>query len=166
MQKLRNGQAAVEVFSYAAFFLLVFVASAAVFLQQQSQGLTRAENAYAQEVADGFSDRINTAFVAGPGFSQQFSVPPNILGRPYQIQVSSGPSPASTETGFVYVVWQGSSGEASLSSPTITTDYKSNGLVNATTGRITIDGGQSICMQNINESGLNRIEIERLSGPC
>ena len=152
-----RAQAAIEVFSYAAFFLLIFVATAAIFFQQQSQGITRAENAYAQEIADGFADRIHTAFVAGSGFSQEFSIPSNILGRPYLLQVSAAPGPATTETGFIYVVWQGSSGEASLSAPTITTDYRATEFqdfikVSATTGRITIDAskGQGICMRNAN----------------
>ncbi len=152
-----RAQAAIEVFSYAAFFLLVFVATAAIFFQQQSQGITRAENAYAQEIADGFADRIHTTFVAGPGFSQEFSVPKNILGRPYILQVSAAPGPATVETGFVYVAWQGSSGNASLSSPTITTAYQATGdaysfvTVDAFR-RITIDApqGRALCMRNAN----------------
>ena len=44
-----SGQAAVELLAYAAFFLLIFVSSVAVFSQQQAQGLVRAESAYAQQ---------------------------------------------------------------------------------------------------------------------
>ena len=107
-----------------SFFLLVFVASVAIFLQQESQGLSRAESAYAQQIAGSFADSIQTAFVAGPGFSQQVSIPRDLLGKPYKIQVSYGPSAASTETGFVYVEWQGASGDASLSAPDDNDSYK------------------------------------------
>ncbi len=162
-----HAQAAVEVLAYAAFFLLIFVTTVAVFFQQQSQGLARAENAYAQEISHGFSDQIHTAFVAGPGFWQKFSIPKSLLGKPYRISISFAPTPASKETGFVYVDWKGPSGDTVFSSPTITTDYgatqTSDGFisVNATTGRITMDSakGSALCMRNMVESGKNLIKI-------
>jgi len=168
-----RAQAAVEVLAYSAFFMLVFVATVAIFFQQQSQGLTRAENAYAQEIAYGFADHIHTAFVAGPGFSQTVTIPNRLLGKPYIIALSFDPSPATTETGFVYVEWQGSSGNASFSAPTITTAYKptttggvnnDNGFITirANTSLIIIDSayGQALCMKNKMESGANKITIE------
>jgi hypothetical protein len=161
-----RAQAAVEVLSYAAFFLLIFVATVAVFFQQQSQGLTRAENAYAQEIASGFADHIQTAFVAGPGFSQTFAIPKTLLGKPYKISLSAAPSPSSRETGFVYIDWQGPSGSASFSSPTITTAYSATAFggfitINSTTSKIVIDSqpGTLLCMQNTVESGKNLIKI-------
>ena len=48
--------------AYAAFFFAVFVTAVIVFLQVQTQELTRAENAYAQEIAYGFADSVHTAF--------------------------------------------------------------------------------------------------------
>jgi len=166
---LRRAQAAVEVLAYSAFFMLVFVAIVAVFFQQQSQGLTRAENAYAQEIAYGFADHIHTAFVAGPGFSQKVDIPNRLLGKPYKIALSYGSDPASKETGFVYVEWQGSSGNASFSAPTITTAYTpvTSGnfiTIRANSSLIIIDSayGQTLCMNNTMVSGADRITIK----PC
>ena len=108
---------------YAAFFMLVFVIAMVVFFQMQSQELSRAENAFAQEVAYSFADSIRTAFIAGSGFSQSVAVPPDILGKPYVIGVSHSGDPGISETGFVYVYWQGQLRNASLSAPTVTSDY-------------------------------------------
>lgn len=161
-----RAQAAVEVLAYASFFLLVFVATVAVFFQQQSQGITRAENAYAQEIAYGFADRINTAFVAGPGFSQEFYIPQNLLGKQYKIALSFDPNPATQETGFVYVEWKGASGEASFSAPSITTAYEPHTSGDFITIRnsnmIIIDSayGQKLSMKNIMNSGANKITVE------
>ncbi|VVB99635.1 Uncharacterised protein [uncultured archaeon] len=123
-----KGQAAVEVLAYASFFLLAFVATMAVFFQMQSQELSRAEHAYAQEVAYQFADYVHTAFVAGPGFVQNVTLAPDILGKPYTISVSqkvatSATSAAERETGFAYVDWQGPSGLSTYSAPTITAAY-------------------------------------------
>lgn len=115
--------------SYSAFFLLAFLGMMVVFFQMQSQELARAENAYAQEVAWGFSDQIRTALVAGPGFAQTVQIPPSILGKPYTITVSrkisfgGGTTPPERETGFVYIDWQGPSRPAVFSAPTATTSY-------------------------------------------
>ena len=120
-----NGQAAVEVLSYAAFFLLVFVTSVAVFLQLQEQELSRAENAYAQQVAYQFADYIETAFISGPGFSEKVTMPSDIHGKPYTITISRALGGAGgQETGFVYVDWRGPVHESSFSAPTITADYQ------------------------------------------
>jgi len=149
----KRAQAAAEVLSYAAFFLLIFVASVAVFFQMQSQELSRAENAYAQEIAYGFSDHIRTAFIAGDGFSQRFDIAPDILGKPYKIWLSRGTNPNLKETGIVYVEWKGSSGETSLSSPTVTAGYHetTSGVFITTSGEfIVIDStkGRTIVMKN------------------
>jgi len=171
--RTRRAQAAVEVLAYSAFFMLVFVAVVAVFFQQQSQGLTRAENAYAQEIAYGVADHIHTAFVAGPGFSQTIAIPNKLLGKPYKIALSYGNNPATRETGFVYVEWRGPSGNASFSAPTITTAYKPTTTSNNDTGFITLRNStfivvdsaynQTLCMRNIMESGANWITIQPAS---
>ena len=166
-----SGQAAVELLAYAAFFLLIFVSSVAVFSQQQSQGLTRAESAYAQQIALSFADSIQTAFVAGPGFSQQVSIPHDLLGKPYKLVLSKGLSPASTETGFVYVEWNGIRGNTSFSAPAITSAYSvtesgSFIVLDTPTNQIIIDPnqGQQLCMRNTNEGGADKIGIGPL--PC
>lgn len=125
-----KGQAAIEVLSYAAFFLLVFVSSVAVFLQLQEQELSRAENAFAQQVAYQAADYIETAFIAGPGFAMNVSFPDSILGRPYTITISrpAGLGGAgAVETGFVYIDWRGPVRTSSLSAPTVTADYSFTG---------------------------------------
>lgn len=122
-----RGQAAIEVLSYAAFFMLVFVVGAAIFLQLEEQELSRAENAFAQQVAYQFADYIETAFIAGPGFSGNVTVPASIHGRPYTISVSrpSGIGGAgSQETGFVYIDWRGPVRASSFSAPSVTADYQ------------------------------------------
>ena len=118
-----NGQAAVEVLTYAAFFFLVFVSAVAVFLSVQDQELARAQNAYAQEIAYGLADSVHTAFVAGPGFVQGVSLPRDILGRPYYISISRSPDASSVATGFVYIEWQSGGKSRSFSAPTVTASY-------------------------------------------
>ena len=152
-----RAQAAIELMSYAAFFLLILVATIAIFFQTQAQETTRAENAYAQEVAYGFADHIRTAFIAGSGFSENFTIQPNILGKPYRILVSHSGSPALKETGLVYVEWQGPGGSASLSAPSVTAAYQSINYGSFITqpppgNFIVIDSeyGQSILMSNSN----------------
>ncbi len=152
-----RAQAAVELMSYAAFFLLILVATIAIFFQTQSQETTRAENAYAQEIAYGFADHIRTAFIAGSGFSENFTIQPSILGKPYRILVSGyGASPASVETGIVYVEWQGPGGNASFSAPTVTAAYGvttyGQFITHPPGNFIVIDSeyGQSLLMNNTN----------------
>jgi len=120
---LLRGQAAVELLAYAAFFLLVFVTAVVVFLQVQTQELTRSENVYAQEIAYGFADNIHTAFVAGPGFVESVNVPKDILGRRYWLRVSNSSDASKQETGIVYVDWTDTGKNTSFSAPTVTTNY-------------------------------------------
>ncbi|GEM_PF-916579 len=169
-----RAQAAVEVLAYASFFLLVFVAVVAVFFQMQSQELSRAEHAYAQEIAYEFSDHIHTTFVAGPGFYQVITVPPDLLGKPYNISISRKlPSAIGTtafvETGFVYVDWQGPTGLSTFSSPAITSsyeaaeDYQKFITINLETGFIVMDTskGSTINMSNtLDENNNSIIRIE------
>ena len=108
---------------YAGFFFMVFVTAVAVFLQVQNQELSRAENAYAQEIAYGFADSIQTAFVAGPGFVESVRLPPDILGKRYWVEVSHSPNADSLETGLVYVEWLSNGQNMSFSAPTVTANY-------------------------------------------
>jgi len=120
-----RAQAAVELLAYASFFLLMLVGTIAIFFQMQSQETERAQNAYAQEIAYGFADHVRTAFIAGSGFSEEFYLPSEILGKPYRILLSRAGSPSAKETGIVYVVWAGPNGnEASLSASTVTAAYR------------------------------------------
>jgi hypothetical protein len=108
--------------SYGAFFLLIFVIAVAIFFQMQSQEISRAEYAYAQQVAYHLSDQIHVAFVAGPGFWEVVRVPSDLLGKDYQFVVTRGQGQqAGHEAGFVYVSWN--NGASSVSAPTITTAY-------------------------------------------
>ncbi|MEM4633922.1 MAG: hypothetical protein QW275_02085 [Candidatus Anstonellaceae archaeon] len=121
MEKMR-AQAAVEMLSYGIFFLLVFVIATAVFLHLQAQEISRAENAYAQQLAYQLADQINIAFVAGPGFWHTVRVPPDLLGKQYRLIVSRAyGQQAQYETGFVYVDWNG--GKSSVSAPTVTSAF-------------------------------------------
>ena len=88
MANKNRAQAAVELLAYAAFFLLAFVSVVAVFFQLQSQELSRAQHAYAQEISYSLADSIRTALVAGPGFWEEVDMAPNILGKPYNITIS------------------------------------------------------------------------------
>jgi len=162
---LRRAQAAVEMLAYAAFFFMVFVTAVAVFLQVQGQELTRAENAYAQEIAYGFADSIHVAFVAGPGFSGSVSVPPKLLGKAYWLYLSKASDAASQETGFIYVAWDSANGEASFSAPTVTADYEigpgSSGMVTYEGNYIVIDPSEGTRIKISNEGG--KIKIEGLA---
>jgi hypothetical protein len=149
-----SGQAAIEVMSYAGFFLLVFVVTVAVFLQLQNQELARAENAFAQEVAYQFADQIKTASIAGSGFWQNVSLAPTINGKPYKIYVSRGGQPGVTETGLVYVEWAAPSGNQTFSAPTITSSYSAltdGSMITTDADYIIIDPsmGSAVKMENV-----------------
>jgi hypothetical protein len=113
----------VELLAYAAFFLFILVSAVGVFLFLQSQETSRAQNAYAQEIAYGFSDSIGVAFTAGPGFYQKVALPPSLLGSNYALAVSKNPNAASFRTGLVYVYWNSSGKPSSFSAPTATASY-------------------------------------------
>lgn len=150
-----------EVLTYAAFFFLVFVSAVAVFLSVQNQELSRAQNAYAQEIAYGLADSIHTAFVAGPGFVQTVSLPRNILGKPYSISISRSPDASSIATGFVYIEWQSGGKSASFSAPTVTANYQpvlgGHGIVKLVTKDrsefIVIDAMQNLPINISNQGG-------------
>ena len=128
---------------YAGFFFAVFVTAVAIFLQVQNQELSRAENAYAQGIAYGFADSIQTAFVAGPGFVETVRLPTDILGKRYWLEVSHSPSAAGLETGFVYVEWLSDGKNVSFSAPTVTSNYSfraDGGSSPFVSDRITTDG--------------------------
>lgn len=152
--------------AYAAFFFAVFVTAVAVFLQVQNQELSRAENAYAQEVAYGFADNIHTAFVAGPGFVESVSLAPDILGSRYWLVVSHSPDASAVETGFVYVEWLSNGKNVSFSAPTITTNYSyvggADNFVSSRTAAggaefVVIDASQGHMLNITNKNG--EIEI-------
>lgn len=158
-----KGQAAVEVLSYAAFFMLVFVVSVAIFLQLEEQELSRAENAFAQQVAYQFADYIETAFIAGPGFSENVTMPDSIHGRPYTITVSlpAGLGGAgSQETGFVYIDWRGPVRTYSFSAPSVTADYlfmETPGFIyNNSRGAIVINASRGLPVTIENRGGAIR----------
>ena len=149
--------------AYAAFFFAVFVTAVAVFLQVQSQEITRAENAYAQEIAYGFADSIHTAFVAGPGFVESVSVPKDILGKRYWLFVSMSSIPAAHETGIAYVNWESMGKNASFSAPTVTASYDlldggAGGFVTKSGNYIVIDASQGKVLNISNVGGTIKIE--------
>ena len=146
---------------YAAFFFAVFVTAVAVFLQVQNQELSRAENAYAQEIAYGFADSIHTAFVAGPGFVESVSVPKDILGKRYRIFLSMASDASAHETGIVYVNWESTGKNASFSAPTVTAGYThtaSDMVTSSPNGEfIIIDPLKGSALNISNEGALIRI---------
>ena len=162
--------------AYASFFLLVFAAVAAIFLQMQNNELSRAESAYAQEIAYGFADNVRTAFIAGPGFSQEIALPARLLGKPYQIRISSSADlpldTPITETGFIYVEWLGTSGQPqSFSAPAATPAFRAaNSPPFITTDGNFISIDASMCrrmnLTNVIDSadGKNVIRVEKGSG--
>ena len=139
-----KAQAAIELLSYAAFFLFTFVAATAVFFQLQSQELSRAERSLAQELAYQLADQINTAFIAGPGFSQAVQIRPTLLGKPYSFSISRITGATDKESGLVYVNWQDSSGQRTVSAPTVTAAYD---LV-VSSGYIGTDGSNFIMVNS------------------
>ena len=165
------GQAAVEVLAYSSFFLLVFAAISAVLLSAQSQELQRAESAYAQEIAYTFADHVRTAFIAGPGFSQDIEMPPNLLGKPYVMRLSSagepGPDQEIRETGFIYIEWQRQNDRSSFSAPAATPQFlaKYDGkMVRDDSGFILVNAsaGTRLRMSSIyDELGKSVIKIEK-----
>ena len=171
-----KGQAAVEVLAYASFFLLVFAAVTAVFLQMQNNELSRAESAYAQEIAYGFADNVRTAFIAGPGFSQEITLPARLLGKPYKIRISSSadlpPDSPVAETGFIYVEWLGTSGQPqSFTAPAATPAFRAADsppfIITASGSFIEIDASACPRMNLtsiIDADGKNVIRVEKGSG--
>ncbi|VVB73931.1 Uncharacterised protein [uncultured archaeon] len=158
---LKGGQASVELISYASFFFLVFMAAVAIFFQIQGQEMSRAEYANAQEIANGLADRIHTAFVAGPGFEERFFLSRSLLNRPYTLSVTSGATPQSQQTGFVYVEWQGASGPASYSAVAIATNYTAttqSGFISFAANRIAINASQGLALNISNENGTIRFK--------
>ena len=165
------GQAAVEVLAYASFFLLVFAVISAVLLSAQSQELSRAESAYAQEIAYTFADHVRTAFIAGPGFVQDIELSPRLLGKPYVMRLSSagepGPDQEIRETGFIYVKWQGQNDQSSFSAPAATSHFlpKYDGkMVRDDSGFILVNAsaGTRLRMSSIyDELGKSVIKIEK-----
>ncbi|MFA6907524.1 MAG: hypothetical protein WC263_01730 [Candidatus Micrarchaeia archaeon] len=160
---MSRAQAAVEMLAYAAFFFAVFVTAVAVFLQVQNQELTRAENAYAQEIAYGFADSIHSAFVAGPGFTESISVPRDILGKRYWLLLSRSSDASVQETGIAYVNWETFGKNASFSAPTVTSDYGlvdegQGGFVTASGNFIIIDAAQGKAINISNAGGMIKIE--------
>lgn len=123
IQGARCGQAAVEMLSYAAFFLFVFVSSASILLHMQNQEILRAETAYAQNVAHAFSNNIHVAFISGEGYKETVKLPKDILGKRYWLLISRSPNANEIETGFVYVEWLSDGKNMSFSAPTITANY-------------------------------------------
>jgi hypothetical protein len=128
--------------AYASFFLFTFVAAVAVFFQLQAQEVSRAERSFAQELAFQLADQINTAFIAGSGFSQSVQITPLLLGKPYTITISRITSSTSKESGLVYVNWRGPSGqELTASAPTVTAAYNltaSSGYIRADTANFIV----------------------------
>lgn len=119
----QKAQAAIEMLSYATFFLFIFVTAVAIFIFIESQENSRAENAYAQQIAYGFAESIQTTFIAGDGFEQTVRLPSDLLGKPYLLMVSKGESPQISQTGLVYVSWDAADRGGSFSAPTVTTNY-------------------------------------------
>lgn len=169
------GQAAVEVLAYASFFLLVFAVVSAVFLQMQSQELSRAETAYAQEIAYSLSDHVRTAFTAGGGFTEEITLPARLLGKQYSIRVSSSadlpPETPVKETGFIYVDWQGASGRQSFSAPASTSVFRavdSPPFISTDGNFISVDAGicQKLNISNVvdQRDGKNVLLFEEGSG--
>ncbi len=99
-----RGQAAVEFFTYIGFFMLVFVGASFIFIQQQGQELKRTEFLFAKEVGSQFADDVNFALASGDGFSGNFTCPKTIMDRRYNVTFTS--------SGFVYITWNGTGGEA------------------------------------------------------
>jgi len=150
--------------AYAAFFFAVFVGAVAVFLQVQGNEITRAENAYAQEIAYGFSDSIHTAFVAGPGFVESISVPKDILGKRYWLFIGIAQDASAQETGAVYVNWESMGRNASASAPTVTASYDyatgPDGMVTSPLGSnyIVIDPSKGNLLNISNVNGMIKIQ--------
>jgi hypothetical protein len=109
--------------TYLAFFLVIFTAAVSTFMFLQTQETARAENAYAQQIAYSFANSIQNAFIAGPGFYQNVTIPQSLLGKPYTIAVSHADNPIGSQTGMVYVEWNSPGQSGSFSAPTITTNY-------------------------------------------
>lgn len=99
------GQAAVEVISYAIFFLLTLLFSLYAFYQLQFQEISKAQDSYTQEFSYKIAENINFVFSSGNNSWYSFPLPPNVLGKDYYLLVSfARPGFAGQkETGFVYV---------------------------------------------------------------
>jgi len=157
-----HGQAAVEMLAYAIFFLMIFVVIVSVFFQTQAQEMTRAENAFAQEVANGFADNIRIAYIAGPGFSQTVTLPQYIQNKQYTLTISKNPNPGQSETGFVYVDWRGQMQPMSFAATTITTQYSQTTDATcistpAGTDYIVVNVSASPTCQKLNMSNINGV---------
>ena len=87
--KKARGQAAIEFMSYMSFFLVLFVISVVIFVEQQQTDVSAKRTEFASEIASRFAQRINFALYAGDGFSGNFTIPQTVLTMPYNVRVMS-----------------------------------------------------------------------------
>ncbi len=91
----RKGQISVEFFALNGFLLIVFLALLIVIQQRGSQITQENSLSAAQQLADVVVREVRYAYVAGDGYTRDFSLPRTIAGAPYALELIQGPD-AST----------------------------------------------------------------------
>ena len=104
---------------------------------------------------------MRTSFIAGGGFSQTVAIPPDLLGKPYLLRISTTqtlPDQDITESGFVYVDWQGQANQESFTSPLVANNFDA---IPSSDGFIKIDpaGGSATRFITINASLGSRVKL-------
>jgi uncharacterized protein (UPF0333 family) len=92
-----KGQVAVEFFIYVGFFLLVFVVTTTVFINEQAYELKEKELLFVKETAAQFADYVNFAISAGDGYKGTFSFPTKIFEGDYDVKFG--------KNGYIYINW-------------------------------------------------------------
>lgn len=90
MQYIKRGQGGIEFIVILGFVLLFFVGIFAVIQSNRVEKEKQNEDVLLQNLALDVRDELNIAAEASEGYMRNFTVPPNVLGIDYDINVSDG----------------------------------------------------------------------------
>ena len=85
-----KGQSSMEFLALVSLSMLMLAVLQAVIVDKQSQTFQERAQGDARAVADKVSFNLEMALVQGEGYSRVISLPGNIAGRNYSVQVTSG----------------------------------------------------------------------------
>jgi uncharacterized protein YpmB len=105
--RFKRGQSAIEfavIFGFVLFFFIVFFA---IIQENQSDKNKEKERLIIQNIALDVQDEINLAAGSSEGYYREFTIPQNILGKDYDIQIIGEKVYANTsDFGVSYSVFE------------------------------------------------------------
>lgn len=90
MENKKRGQSALEfiiIFAAITFFFIIFMAAVQKNIERENK---QKDTRLIQQVALDVKDEINLAAESSEGYSRNFTTPLNILGKQYEINLTSG----------------------------------------------------------------------------